>query len=192
MTDVRIFVDLDGVLVDFISAALECHGATIARDDWPPAEWSVPKILGISKSEFWRKIDDLGHTFWADLQPYAWKDPLIAAVSSIDSRWTIATAPSMNPACPHGKILWMRKHLPKESNRDFMRFMIGRDKHALAGPSAILIDDSDEKINDFTAAGGIGILFPQPWNTRHDITDPLPHVISRLVQAVDCLRSQRR
>lgn len=184
----RIFVDLDGVLVDFISAALRCHDALDALETWTPGEWSVPRILGISKSEFWRVIDAKGHEFWADLAPYPWKQQLVDLVASFDPSWTVATAPSLNPACPHGKITWMQTHLDEANGRPFTRFMIGPDKHVLAGPGSILIDDSDKKIDAFAQSGGIGILFPQPWNSLHDIRDAMAHVTSRLTEAVDAIR----
>ena len=185
----RIFLDMDGVLVDFVSAALACHGAPDLLDNWPPGEWSVPQVLGISKEEFWRAIDAQGHVFWANLCPYPWTRQLVDMVASLDPGWTIATAPSRNPACPQGKISWMRSHLDEGNGRPFMRFMIGRDKHALAAPRCILVDDSDEKIDAFNEAGGIGILFPQPWNSDHHIGDSMAHVTARLREAVAAIES---
>jgi len=42
--------------------------------------------------------------------------------------------------------------------------VLTRDKSLLARPRAVLVDDSDANVDAFRAAGGAGIVFPQPWN----------------------------
>lgn len=43
-------------------------------------------------------------------------------------------------------------------------YQIGPKKELNAKSGAILIDDSDKNVENYRAAGGCAILFPQPWN----------------------------
>ena len=190
MDGLTIFVDLDGVLVDFISDALECNAATDLLNDWPPGKWSVSKILGITEAEFWSPINGRGHEFWANLRPYPWKDELVQLISSLDPAWTVATAPSRDPSCPYGKTIWMQAHLPASGGAPFRRFSIGGRKHFLARSGRILIDDNDSNVEKFNRAGGVGILFPQPWNALHSIADSMAYVADQLALAAKTIRAE--
>ena len=73
----------------------------------------------------------------------------------------------------------------------FRRYALTPQKHLLAGPNRILIDDNDRNIEAFRAAGGIGILFPQPWNANHESqTNKTAYVQECLINAIYPLRSQ--
>jgi len=179
MTRVRhVFVDLDGVLVDFASAACRLHGRPdLPEGDfaaWPRGEWRMSKVLGVTDGEFWAAIDGLGEPYWRDLAPYPWVRDLLAL---LPCPFTIATSPSNLPQCAAGKVVWMRRHL----GRGFRDFLIGPQKHLLARPDTLLIDDNDKKVREFREAGGLAILFPQPWNANHARTgDRLGYVAREL------------
>lgn len=170
----HIFVDMDGVLVDFSSAALRLHGAE--EIDWPPGEWDFAKVLGITRGEFWGKIDSLGSAFWANLEPYPWSEELLDLVAST-APFSILTSPSLSPSCSKGKLLWLAQHMPRRNGRVFRDFLIGPSKHLVAKDSRVLIDDSDSNAEKFRAAGGEVILFPRLWNRQHHhAANPLDHV----------------
>jgi 5'(3')-deoxyribonucleotidase len=64
-----------------------------------------------------------------------------------------------------GKALWVNKWIPVFNKR----FIITHaPKHLLAGSDTLLIDDKDQNIEEFVAAGGQGILVPRPWNRLHE------------------------
>jgi hypothetical protein len=57
----------------------------------------------------------------------------------------------------------MMKHWRSMANR----LHVGNDKHLLAGPGRLLIDDHPGNCHDWNESGGVSILFPRPWNTRY-------------------------
>jgi len=48
----QIFLDMDGVLADFVRATLFLRGQTDLLLTWPNGERDIYKVMGISKSEF--------------------------------------------------------------------------------------------------------------------------------------------
>jgi hypothetical protein len=98
----HVFLDLDGVLVDFLGGAMKAHGETI--DKIIPGEWWVHKYLGITEEEFWSKIT--GHQFWAGLLPL-WDFHLILQIVYVftagqDMTW-LCSSPARDPGCYSGK-----------------------------------------------------------------------------------------
>lgn len=162
----RIFVDLDGVLADFVGGALETFNQ--------PSPWSqeknlgnyeIDKLLNLSTTKFWEPLNS--HAFWASL------DKLIDGFNMLEYLETyypqgqiyISTSPTLSPESSSGKHEWIAKHLPKYSRRTF----IGPIKEVFAEiPNSILIDDSDSNVEKFIAAGGNAILWPQPWNSAYN------------------------
>ncbi|HID21142.1 MAG TPA: hypothetical protein EYP14_01900, partial [Planctomycetaceae bacterium] len=176
MTIDRIFVDMDGVLSDFVSAALALHGRLDALPTWPPGVWDLSRVLGRSSAEVWGGIARRGEDFWATLPPYPWADELIRLVRQF-APFTILSSPSNQPSCLSGKMIWLQKHF----GPGFRDFLIGPPKHLCASPGAVLIDDSDENIARFRQHGGRAVLYPQPWDANHALTnDRLAYVREQL------------
>ena len=171
----HILLDMDGVLSDFVTAALQLHGRIETLQNWPAGEWSMPKVLGLSRESFWSRIDEQGSEFWRQLAPYAWLDELTALVGA-QAPFTILTSPSRDPHCPTGKIQWLREHISPRFNA----YLIGAQKHLCAQANHVLIDDSDHNVTTFREQGGQAILFPQIWNSNHGQSDPLNYVRSEL------------
>ncbi len=173
----HIFLDMDGVLADFVGAALRVHDRDDALDNWPKGERDVPKVLGISRNQYWKKLDAQGSDFWANLEPYPWFAELIEMVREV-APFTILTTSSLAPSCFEGKVRWLYEHFPKVDRRRFRDFLIGEQKHLLAQPGRLLIDDAEHNVDSFTASSGRSILFPQVWNRNHRVADPIEYVRS--------------
>lgn len=166
----HILLDMDGVLVDFFRAALRKHNAEHLVYGWPPGEWFMERVLGISDKAFWAPID-ADPSFWMSLSGYQDWRKLYAACCAY-APTTIATTPSHHPHSAYGKVVWLQKHL----GEDFRSYMLGPQKHLLATPTRLLIDDRDENCERFEKAGGKALLVPRPWNSRHaeyDLGDAL-------------------
>lgn len=154
----HIFADMDGVIVNFPKGVEKVLAVDLSELD----RYEIDEYLGISTSEFWKAIDEV-ETFWEDLEPYPWTIDLIEMLLEVSNgNLTIATSPSADPHCACQKLKWIQKHLPAQLYR---KVLIGPQKHLLAAPGRVLIDDSPEKTSRFQQAGGIAILFPQPYNT---------------------------
>ncbi|MDB4614339.1 hypothetical protein OAH18_01485 [bacterium] len=178
----HILLDMDGVIADFVTAALRLHGGAEALANWPPGEWDMAKVLGLGTSAFWQPIDKMGADFWADLKPYAWTPQLISLIEEF-APYTILSSPGLGEEAPTGKIRWLREHVKS----DFASYLFGHQKWLCAKPGQVLIDDRDKNVDLFIAAGGNAILFPQVWNANHAIKDRMTFVageLSRLANVI--------
>lgn len=162
-TITRIFLDLDGVLADWCSAAILAHGRdpTDVILSWPSETYDLAQVLGISANAMWAPIHERGAQFWAELAPYPWVHDILRGCQSV-APTTILSSPSLDPQAAAGKIAWLQRMF----GRGFRDFLIGPDKPSCARRGAVLIDDRDEGCEGFVAAGGHAVVFPQPWNTR--------------------------
>lgn len=155
---------MDGVLVDFLSGALDAVNKEFNRDVTLEqyalefGKWETYDYFGISKEEFWNAIE-LVPNFWINLKPFPWYKELYDRLSVI-GEVTIVTSPSTDPECAKEKLIWLRKYLGISSDKVF----IGGRKYLFTG-NGILIDDYHANINSFTRLGGEAILVPSVWNT---------------------------
>lgn len=164
-----LFLDMDGVLVDFMGGALRRHNRLDVLANYPKGEWAIEKQLGLTAVEFWEPLR--GHSFWAELQPYPWFDLLMGIVrAKFGTDFWIATSPSLDPYSASGKIEWLQRYMPREpGGKTFTRHFIGADKYHLARRGAVLIDDNEQNCAAFESFGGIALLFPAPWNKFHGL-----------------------
>ena len=174
----KLFLDMDGVLCDFFGRALQVHEKQELAESWPPGEWDMPSVIGVSKTQFWKQIKKR-RDFWRTLRPTPEFERLIALADSIDPAWHIASSPAHHVGSASGKLWWLQKHIDK----GFRRFLLGPSKHLLAGTGRVLVDDSDRNIEEFCAAGGIGVLWPQPWNAMHAFTGDKVEYLTEVLSA---------
>ena len=168
---------MDGVLVDFVSAAMDVHGETYVPSEWPAGVWDVVKVLNardhisLTTRQFWKNIDET-YGFWRKLRPLSTANELLNVVAATNLPWSISTSPSRHPNSSSGKVEWLQQFF----GDGFRDYMLGPNKHLLANPETVLIDDGTHNVNAFREAGGHAILFPQPWNENHAITNKVEHV----------------
>lgn len=161
----KAFLDMDGVLCDFVSAACSFHGRENPYLDYNIAahgEWSLEKLLNIEPERFWRP---LGYHFWRNLHWTPDGKKILDIVESIFGRENICllSSPCDTTGCVQGKLDWIAEQMPDYRRR----FLIGPPKEFAAGPNRVLIDDSDLNFQKFTDAGGKAFLVPRPWNRHH-------------------------
>jgi len=181
MKDVpEIYLDMDGVCVDFLGAALAAQGydpkATMNR--WRrehPGSLYPEELIGKPPTEFFTHENLHTEDFWAGLVPFPWFDQLFSELDRL-GHVVFLTAPTGAPGCVAGKHRWLIERF----GNDFHDFIFTRHKNRLAHPGAYLVDDMPFNIDPFVARGGIGALFPQVWNELVDVRDPVDHVIATL------------
>jgi 5'(3')-deoxyribonucleotidase len=154
-----ILLDLDGVLIDFISGCLKVLGRHEKHDDIK--SWNFYREWGISDEEFWEKCSVPG--FWYNLELYPWAKEFYSSLKK-HGDVVISTSPSSHPLCTQEKIAFCQDKLGIK-RRDIM---VGGRKELMARPGRILIDDYIENINNFNKNIGTGLLFKQPWNDGID------------------------
>ena len=176
----KIFLDMGGVLVDFMQPAMASHG--IYYQIYPVrAGWDIIEACNILAPEkkmtgqqFWRKFDQ---KFWSNLPKTTLCDTLVRTVEGYVGAENVALLTSGQwPEAAAGKTEWVRANLP--SYRE--RLIIGTAKEFLAGPDRLLIDDRDKNVADFVAAGGSAILVPRPWNPMWRQRLPASYVLEKL------------
>lgn len=171
-----IYLDMDGVIADFIGAVGDLFGKDVEGLN----QWSVEKHLKISSFELWARIDQKGISFWEGLNPYPWTEDLISLCYDWADDVYICTSPSRSPTCVAGKMKWIYRHLPSELHRKF--FLTPHKHHLARSNHTVLIDDSDRNIEKFNQWGGKGLIFPQGWNNgRTHKENPLEYIQSQLL-----------
>jgi len=169
----RIILDMDEVLTDFVGGALKIHGWQ--RKDFekihPKGKWSMIETLGLSVEEFWEPIHYEGSAFWANLELLPWASDLIHLINDVADEWFLVSSPSLDESCHTGKIRWARE-------RDLEnRLIVTRYKYLFAQPDVLLIDDRASTVNVFIEYGGEGIIFPTLHNGLHRYkNDPISYL----------------
>lgn len=167
------FLDMDGVLADFISAACKWHG----RDN-PYANRQnhgnsqLEDLLGLDPSTFWK---GLNYEFWHTIEPLPHAQELFELVSRYYDREHICILSSTSylDGAGDGKRDWLRKHFPQLGKN----FIFTSQKGLCAGPNKLLIDDFEKNTNAFKKYGGSAFLFPGKHNKLYYISDdPLSHL----------------
>lgn len=170
---------MDGVLCDFVGAALRVHRCEDLLANWPRGEWDVAKVIGISDAEFWAGIDGDGFGFWSDLRPYPWAGPLVADLEDLGDVFVLSS-PSRSHYSAAGKVVWLQRHFPQLATPG--RWIFTERKDLVAAPGRILVDDNPVNVDAWRNRGGDAALFGQPWNGRG-----LGSAHDGLVQACDVL-----
>ena len=144
----KLYVDMDGVLVDFEKGYHQLTGVHASQ---------FPK----GDSSFWAPISDAGAGFWAGLPWMPDGKVLWSYVKKYKPN--ILSAPSQDPSSVVGKEAWLKIHLKNSYNRAY--FYSRKNKQLFSEENRILIDDLKETIDEWNAKGGIGILHTSAANT---------------------------
>lgn len=153
-----IHLDMDGVLADFSGY-------------W---RWLTGRDCeSYARGEFWKEAIQYPNIYW-ELKPMKdsryLADNITKMVSGKDIQIEILTAlPSMVnfPLAEKHKEAWVRKHFSKKWKFKTGPFAVDKQKHAK--PGDILIDDKIRNIDQWEAAGGIGILHTSAYKTVKEL-----------------------
>ena len=143
--DYKIFLDMDGVLVNFDQQFQELTGMM-------PREFESK----YSSDEFWEKIDGAGVGFWRGMKWMPGGEALYNRAAQYDH--ALLSSPSRSEVSKIGKRLWRRDKTPNT------KLILARsyNKRKYAAPNHVLIDDREDNIQQWRDAGGIGILYKSP------------------------------
>ena len=136
-----IYCDMDGVLVDFEKGYKELTNTT-------------PSKTFDGKADFWEPISKAGAQWWANLPWMPDGQELWRYIKKYKPN--ILSAPSQDPSSKIGKEAWLKMNLQNSFKKAY--FYNRANKKLFAGPNRILIDDMKQTIDEWNAAGGIGIF----------------------------------
>jgi 5'(3')-deoxyribonucleotidase len=184
----EIYLDMDGVCVDFLGAAMAAQGydPVVYLSRWHeehPGSLFPEPLMEKTAFEFFTHENLNTSEFWAGLVPYPWFEHLFSELGRL-GHVVFLTAPTGAPGCVSGKHAW----LIDQFGRDFHDFIFTRHKDRLAHANAYLVDDMPFNITPFEQRGGNGILFPQTWNELSHIEEKADHVIEQLEQRINSRR----
>lgn len=136
--DANIFLDIDGVVADF-DAHATAHGK---YDDKGQPKW-----------------DTLDLAWWKSMPAFNGARAFYDALAK-QAPVKFLTAPVPSTDCFTGKAEWVQGFLPERGKFALLDLIIchSKAKQFLAAPRNILIDDRQKNIDEWQAAGGIGIL----------------------------------
>jgi hypothetical protein len=150
-----IFLDMDGVIANFVDGAIEAAGLPITHDCVRTWDFFTPFM---SVDEFWGHIHGT-YEFWEGLEPYDWAHTLVDMCC--DAGEVVFLSDSSHDECaPTGKVKWLKRH--GFLNGTASNYLLGHQKNLVATQSNILIDDSIWNCSAWRKF----VLFPQPWNTE--------------------------
>lgn len=163
----RIFLDMDGVLADFKGGVEICFETDLSKY----MSYDLHTPLGLTLSEFWGRISDLGPVFWEQL-PYLDHAMKVYKLCITYADTWFLTSPSQDRKAYEGKVLWLHRVLGLSLPYAVDRILVTKHKSLLANPNSMLIDDLEHNVLNFVEAGGLGFLFPAPWNDKANL-DPM-------------------
>jgi hypothetical protein len=141
----RIYCDMDGVLCDFMVQAKKATGKIFTQE---------------KSAEYWKIIKKIPK-FWSDMPWMPGGKQLWNYIKQYNPHILSAYTPD-DPNCIPGKQKWIRRNINISSSR--INLIRRKDKSKFAMKSgetrqpAIIIDDFPRNVDQFKAAGGIGIL----------------------------------
>ncbi len=159
MSKLKVYLDLDGVTVNWLGPVLKLlnldendpklRAILKSTNDWIPKEL-VPEIVNVPKV-----VGKAGYNFWAFLPTFPWSQKLVEICSKYDLYFL--SSPSNFPVAAHAKINYVKKTFGNH------KVIITEHKYACSGPNKILIDDLELNISKWRDAEGIGYLWPNMW-----------------------------
>lgn len=158
----QIYLDLDGVLVNFIDAAVDAS------------------LLDIKSGKVdWNALHAMGTIFWENLE---WLeegrklyDFLLGFTKEHDIDLCILTAVGLTSG-KEGKLNWIKKQGIKINPLNVYIVNRGSDKKTFADHESLLIDDYGKNVNEFIQAGGEAIKFKK--NTT-EVINKIKELVSK-------------
>jgi|TARA_A100001201_G_scaffold98961_1_gene85182 PAS domain-containing protein len=150
ISEYKVYLDMDGVLANFNKRFEDLSGMT-------PSEFESK----YGKNKFWDFIDeDHKVSFWVGIEEMPGARDLVQAVKNYN--FELLTSPSTKKQSYLGKILWVRNHSDLFGGKPRINFKKAKEKHLIKpqlSEKDILIDDREDTIDRWNAAGGTGIHY---------------------------------
>ena len=147
--DIKIKVDLDGVLCNFVGYYKQLFGKN--SETTPDLEvWK--DIDGYGKAKFFEELPWMpeGQTLWKYINDNFINVKILSALGKNETN---------DKQTSRGKRAWLYKNIPSLTDKDIYFVQNKYQKQRFSGSGCIIIDDAPVIIDNWRAAGGIGILY---------------------------------
>lgn len=173
-----VFLDMDGVMVDFLGGLHRALDVPYDVRDYPYEKGKWNMLCDIRQgfeqipSTFEQCNNACTSDFWANLEWMLDGNEIFQMVwEKFDpENIYLLTTCMPNPGSAPGKLRWLNKHISSFVPRAII-LGSGVPKGSFAKPDTLLIDDKDENVEEFAAAGGYGILVNRLWNKGYERAD---------------------
>jgi len=160
-SEYKVYLDMDGVLADFDQRFRDLSGME-------PRDFENK----YGKKAFWNLIDEENKIkFWVGIPLMPGAADLVNAVKNYD--YELLTSPSAKKQSYLGKILWVRNNTGNVfPSKPRINFKKAKEKHLVKPQLAktdILIDDREDTIGRWNAAGGTGIVYKNIGQVLNDL-----------------------
>ncbi len=153
-----VFLDLDGVLVDWLNGMRKFAGLPdsvydgFRKDPSTLSHEAVEPIFG-GKLPMHTMMRERPMEFWRDLDLFPWANRLVKELKQ-EFPLAFLTKPGKNPSAASGKLKWQLDLYPD------IPILIGGDKFLAASPTKALVDDDQYQLDRFALHGGLAIRWP--------------------------------
>ncbi len=160
-SEYKVYLDMDGVLADFDQRFRDISGME-------PREYENK----YGRKAFWDLIDEENKIkFWVGIPVMDGAAALVDAVKDYD--YELLTSPSAKKQSYLGKILWVKNHIgsvfPSKPRINFKRAKEKHEVKSQLSQTDILIDDREDTIGRWNAAGGTGIVYKSIGQVLNDL-----------------------
>lgn len=171
----RVYLDMDGVLADFISGYNEIAGTDYKTSEQLPKSKDDDKIF--------RKI--VGTDFFARLPKLPNADRLVQMVVARAGEYSICSSPLRNDHenSRKQKTEWIKNNLDPQPEEIVITPSKGKYAVSPDGVPNILIDDRTKVINEWRAAGGIAVHYVAGQDTLDKVQEVLDQLSDSLEEA---------
>lgn len=171
--DYSLFLDMDGVLVDFDGGFIKLSNGMKPRDMANNYGEKILRDKFISAGiEFWANLNWIngGKELWNASKELFERVYILSSSGTVDSE--------RGKVVREGKILWLKKNMPDMPEQNIFVVNGKHMKKTKASKDGILVDDVSITIKEWNAAGGYGILHNSKYykttiETLEDISRPL-------------------
>ncbi len=176
--DIQIYCDMDGVLVDFEAGTVNYINADLTTPSRVPEKFLKhfqnlqSKLEDLGRDQeieisdltrdperriqevrryMYRRLED-DFEFWLSLPWTSDGKDLWNYLSNLTPQIKILTAPMKGEGCRAGKLAWVQKNLGTK-----FEVILEEDKWKHASSNGLLIDDTFQKVKDWSSKGGLVI-----------------------------------
>lgn len=176
-----IYLDVDGVLANYVEGILRLTGEKAVQHD-DIKDYDIHKFISATQAWVEEQRDMWGGAFWENLPAYSNAKRIVAEAMGLADHVCFLTTPSGAIESRHGKLRWIENHFGPGLDVCFAQL----GKHHYAGCNrTLLIDDNPRTVLEFGQSGSAAIRQPRPWNSNAAATNNVPDVLS-LTQREAC------
>ena len=166
----KIFLDLDGVMVDWVGGVAGYLGLQL-DDPGLRARFragdghQVMDELVVCWETLGRNIEEDGPNFWSGLRLFPWATLLVNSLRGrfgSEASLQFLTSPGSFLNAYHGKRIWQHRFFPD------VELIVCRNKYVCAHPNALLIDDTAKQLVAFADHGGHTHLWPNQFTLEDE------------------------